>query len=113
MDIKKTESCIVENDGNNLVQGNISHDVKNYFLKSVMECIAGPVKVIIDGKSKLFESGKASVSALSGNFEMKAITCKNNLIVVDFVEQHTIPNDTDEDWVREFKKSTGEDVSFF
>ena len=115
MDIEKntTDYCEIENNDKHISTSIVQREKSNVFLEKMMNCIIGPVKVVIDGKSTLYENGKLASMALSKDYELKAIVPKNNLIMVTFAKQQDIPNDVSAEWVREFKELTGEDISFF
>lgn len=84
-----------------------------FSLRTLMERASGSVEIVIRGQKQSFDNGEAAVMAVSGRYEVKDVSAKGDKLVVELTENHIISNDTDEEWVREYEKQTGREISFF
>ncbi len=70
----------------------------------LMEYVDGPVTVVIEGEERRFKNARECVRNLTGHYEVSSITASRIEL------KHAT---TDNRWMQEYKKQTGEDVSFF
>ena len=71
---------------------------------SLLEVAVGPVTLVIDGKEKQFETARDAQKYLTQRYEVKSVSSPR--IVLQ-------KGKTDESWVQEYQRETGEEVSFF
>lgn len=78
-------------------------------LASLLELTNGAVSVTVDGQENKYESGEAALKALTGRYEVAAISD----LKVELKKPNTIAYAGYEAWAQQHKEETGEDVSFF
>lgn len=78
-------------------------------LASLLELTNGIVSVTVDGQENKYESGEAALKALTGRYEVAAISD----LKVELKKPNTIAYAGYEAWAQQHKEETGEDVSFF
>ena len=78
---------------------------------NLLQTVSGPVTVSINGIDRAFPDADAAVSAINKRYIVRSVSGTD--LRIDLTDNPLIPNDTNEDWVREYREETGEDVSFF
>lgn len=78
-------------------------------LASLLELTNGIVSVTVDGQENKYESGEAALKALTGRYEVAAISD----LKVELKKPNTIAYAGYEAWAQQHKEETGEDISFF
>lgn len=82
-------------------------------LRSLMEYATGEVELVVDDDHRVFSNGEQAALAVTGKYLVKAVSAKENRLVVELQKDVLVPNDTKEDWVRSYERESGEDISFF
>lgn len=82
-------------------------------LRSLMEYTRGPVELMIGDQGKVFSDGEQAMLAITGKYLVSGVSAKDNRLVVELQKDVMVPNDVKEDWVQDYQKETGEDISFF
>lgn len=85
----------------------------NITFKSLVEYSTGPVQLIIDGNIQNYESGEQAFLNAPGNYVVKAISAKEDKLVIWLSSHRVVVNDVTEPWVKKLEKETGEEISFF
>ena len=82
-------------------------------LRNLMEYVKGSVELSINGKSQSFANGEQAVMAITGKYLVKSVSARDNSLVVELQRDILVPNDINEEWVRNYVKETGKEISFF
>lgn len=82
-------------------------------LKNLAECSKGTVEIVVNGHSRTFDDGEQALVNTEGRYVVKSIYARDGVLVAELAENDVVLNDLNEDWVRQQKDETGEDVSFF
>lgn len=85
----------------------------NITFKNLIDYSTGPVQLIIDGSIQNYESGEQAFLNAPGNYVVKAISAKENMLVIWLSSHRVVVNDVNEPWVKKLEKETGEEISFF
>jgi len=93
--------------------GFLNNDGNGMSLRRLMECVAGPVEIRLEGDVRRFDNGEQALMALPGTYEVKTLSARENLLVAEIRSRTVILNNTNEDWVRDTEDKTGEEISFF
>ena len=82
-------------------------------LRNLLEYAKGEVELVVDGSSQRFLDAEQAMLSVNGKYVVKSVFAKENCLVIELQQDILVPNDVKEDWVSDYKKETGEDVSFF
>ena len=82
-------------------------------LRGLMECTKGQVELVMNGEHKCFVNGEQAMEFVTEKSVLKSVSAKDNRLVVELQKDILVPNDVKEDWVRNYEKESGEDISFF
>ena len=82
-------------------------------LRSLMEYANGPVELVLNGQSKVFPDGEQAMLDTTGKYLVSSVSAKGDRLVVVLQKDVLVPNDVKEEWVQDYQKETGEDISFF
>lgn len=82
-------------------------------LRNLMEYAKGEVELVVNGKSQSFANGEQAVMSVTGKYVVKSVAASENRLVVELQKDILVPNDVKEEWVQNYEKETGEDISFF
>ena len=82
-------------------------------LRKMMECVNGPVELVLDGKTKSFANSEDALLATPGRFLVRAVSAREGMLSVEIAKDTTVLNNTNEAWVHDYEQQTGESVSFF
>ena len=82
-------------------------------LRNLMEYAKGEVELVVNGKSQSFANGEQAVMSVTGKYVVKSVAAHENRLVVELQKDILVPNDVKEEWVQNYEKETGEDISFF
>ena len=82
-------------------------------LRNLMEYAKGEVELVVNGKSQSFANGEQAVMSVTGKYVVKSVAARENHLVVELQKDILVPNDVKEEWVQNYEKETGEDISFF
>lgn len=82
-------------------------------LRSLMEYAKGPVELVLNGQSKMFPDGEQAMLNTAGKYLVSSVSAKGDRLVVLLQKDVLVPNDVKEEWVQDYQKETGEDISFF
>ena len=75
--------------------------------------VKGEVELVINGKRQHFANGEQALMSVTGKYVIKSIAARENRLVVELQKDILVPNDVKEEWVQNYEKETGEDISFF
>ena len=82
-------------------------------LRSLMEVAAGAVTIESEGRSLHFDNGEQATMSLPGKYLVTRVRAKSNELIAEIEKDPTVLNSTDEEWIEQFEKETGEQISFF
>lgn len=82
-------------------------------LRSLMEYTKGPVELVLNGQGKVFPDGEQAMLSVTGKYLVSSVSAKDGHLVVVLQKDVLVPNDVKEEWVQDYQKETGEDISFF
>lgn len=82
-------------------------------LRNVAECSKGKVEIMANGRSHVFDDGEQALMNTGGGYIVKSISAKGNALVIELENHDVVLNDLNEDWVKQQKNETGEEISFF
>lgn len=82
-------------------------------LRNIAEYSRGPVEVVIHGVHQRYDDGEQALMNTDGKYEVKSVSAKGGVLVVELCDRNVVLNDLNEDWVKQQKDKTGEDISFF
>lgn len=82
-------------------------------LHNLMEYTKGGVELVIDGKRQSFDDGDQAAVSVMGKYLVKSISARESFLVVELQRDILVPNDLEEEWVQNYEKETGEEISFF
>lgn len=80
-------------------------------LRKMMECASGPVELILDGKSRSFESGEDALLATQGSYTVRSVRARDGKLSLELVVDDS--DSVNEEWIQDYERETGETVSFF
>lgn len=82
-------------------------------MRNLMEYTKGEVELVVSGKRHCFANGEQAVMSVTGKYVVKSVSARENRLVVELQKDILVPNDVKEEWVQNYEKETGEDISFF
>lgn len=82
-------------------------------LKNIMQCISGPVEIVANGHHQKYDSCEDALMSVGSSYVVKKLTAKKDVLVIELSDHDVVLNDLNEDWVKQQKTETGEDISFF
>lgn len=81
--------------------------------KALLECVSGPVNLVINGKPASYENSEKALMELHGNYSVQKVCAENNRVVIELTNAAIILNDVHKDWVKDTEEETGNEISFF
>lgn len=93
--------------------GYIENGMDTLSITRLLQDIDGKVIISYKDNETEFESSEDAMQSITGRRLVKKISVSGNSIRIEIVDNPLIPNDTNKSWVEEYKKETGDDVSFF
>lgn len=93
--------------------GYLQNDGSDLSLMKLMQYTSGPVEIVIDGVTQAFSNGEQAVMSVEGKYDVRSVSVRGGSLVVEISKHQTLLNNLNEDWVQEFERETGEDISFF
>lgn len=88
-------------------------DTAKVSFKALMQTLYGPVEVVLNGKAQTFPNGESAVAAYPDSYTVTKAEAAEGKLRVTLVRDGVHVNDTSEEWVQDYKKETGEEISFF
>lgn len=85
----------------------------NVSLRSLMEYVNGPVELVMNGQTKAFDNAEQAMLNINGKYLVSGVSAKGDRLVVTLQKDVLVPNDVQADWVQDYQKETGNDISFF
>lgn len=82
-------------------------------LKALLEYAEGAVLIEIDGQKTRYASVSEAIETISEKYIVASLCVESDAICIRLIRDVLLPNDTQADWIQEYQKETGEDVSFF
>ena len=82
-------------------------------LTNLLRVVSGPVILKMNGKEEKFTGGEKVILSLTKHYVIKKISAEKQSIVIELTDNPLVPNDTSEEWVKDYEEETGSDVSFF
>lgn len=82
-------------------------------LRNLLEYARGPVELVFNGKKHSFTDGEQAMLSAGGKYLVSSVSAQEGKLVVELQKDLLVQNDTKEEWVQEYEKETGEDISFF
>ncbi len=76
---------------------------------SLLELINGPVKLVIDGKETVYNTGEEAIASLKDRYDIKSISGAK----IELAKPSSTAYVGYDAWAQQHKEQTGEDVSFF
>ncbi|MGN1370638.1 MAG: nucleoside-diphosphate sugar epimerase/dehydratase [Aristaeellaceae bacterium] len=93
--------------------GYLTNEGRSVTLQKLMEYTSGPVEIMLDGKTQDFANGEQALMANPGKYTVKRIYASKGKVGVEIIRKTVILNDTNEDWVKDTERETGNEISFF
>lgn len=81
--------------------------------RSLVECTAGPVELVIHEKRQRFSDGKQALRNIVGRYMVKSVWAEAGVLMIELDDYSVVQNDLNVDWVKDQEKETGEAISFF
>lgn len=88
-------------------------DTVKVSFKALMQTLYGQVEVVLDGKTQTFPNGESAVAACPDSYTVSKAEVVDGKLRVTLVKDGIHVNDTSEEWVQNYQKETGEEISFF
>lgn len=85
----------------------------NWRLQTVLEAVKGSVVCEVEGIRTEYTSGAEAMEALKGKYAVDSIEANRGKLLVHVVEDTTILNDQNADWVKEHIKRYGVEPNAF
>lgn len=82
-------------------------------LKSLLEYVEGPVLIEIGNERTRYLSAAQAIAEISGRYIVASVCTMSDALCIRLIQDVLRPNDIQADWVQEYQKETGEDISFF
>jgi FlaA1/EpsC-like NDP-sugar epimerase len=82
-------------------------------LRTLLEYVEDSVWIEMDGKKTRYAAPEAALMAVRGKYIVDAVGTYEGQLCIGLIRDLLMPNDTQADWVRDYQKETGEDISFF
>ncbi|MGN1369908.1 MAG: nucleoside-diphosphate sugar epimerase/dehydratase [Aristaeellaceae bacterium] len=82
-------------------------------LQKLMEYTSGPVEIKLEGQTQEFDNGEQVLMAYPGKYTVKGLYADRNRVGVEIARKTLILNDTNEEWVKDTERETGNEISFF
>ena len=82
-------------------------------LMNLMEIVSGRVRVESEGHTLSFDNGEQAIMSMPGKYLVKRLSAHADALCVEIEKDPTVINSTDEEWIKNFEKETGEQISFF
>ena len=79
--------------------------------KSTMATILAGISEIDEGE--MIVNGEQALMAYPGKYTVKRLYANKDRVGVEIVRKTVILNDTNEDWVKDTERETGNEISFF
>ena len=114
-DVRKTirDICIEQNVEVQDFAGFYKESYGAISLYNLMEYTKGRVELVIDDKRQSFDNGDQAVMSVTGKYLVKSVSASENMMVVELQRDIVVPNNLEEEWVQNYEKETGEEISFF
>ena len=82
-------------------------------LKSLLEYVDGPVLIEIGENRMRYVSAEQALADISEKYIVASVYATSDALCIRLIQDVLRPNDVQADWVQEYQKETGEDISFF
>lgn len=82
-------------------------------LNTLLEYVEGPVEIEIDGTSTRYDTALLAQKQNSEKYIVTDVSAQSGVIYVKVIRDILLPNDTHAEWVQDYQRETGEDISFF
>jgi len=79
----------------------------------LMRITDGPVRIIFEGKTRDYDNAEAAAMDFPERYAVKSIASEMGVLVVVIERDYVSLNNVDDEWVHNYEKETGEEVSFF
>ena len=93
--------------------GYLTNEGRSVTLQKLMEYTSGPVEIMLDAKAQDFANGEQALMAFPGKYTVRRIYASKDRVGVEITRRTVILNDTNEDWVKDTERETGNEISFF
>lgn len=82
-------------------------------LRSLLNYVEGPVEIEINGTAMRFSDASQAVLDSESKYIVVSVQAESGVLRIKLIQDVLLPNDTQADWVQDYQKETGEDISFF
>ena len=82
-------------------------------LTSLLEMTQGPVTIQIDQESRQYENGMQAIHSLHDRYDIESVAADAGRVCVTLKKAGNQPYSGYDEWAKQYKEQTGEDVSFF
>lgn len=82
-------------------------------LKNLVTCVQGRVEIVINGSIKQYASCEDALLAVGNRYVVRKVTAKDDVVRIELTDHDVVLNDLNEEWVKQQKTKTGEEISFF
>lgn len=82
-------------------------------VEEILNVIEGSVACLIDGERKDFSSANEAMDKIKGKYVVSSVSAKADTVVIALEEDKTVPNDMNEDWVKDHVAKYGKEPNPF
>ncbi len=83
-------------------------------IKELLKTTAGPVHIREKGKeTREFSDGRTALQSIEGEGIVDAVSAHNDVLIVTIRQSENSSSDVNGEWVEQYRKETGNDISFF
>lgn len=82
-------------------------------LRCLLDYVEGPVEIEFNGVVQLFSDAAQAVFDSEDYYIVASVQAESDVLRIKLIQDVLLPNDTQADWVQDYQKETGENISFF
>ena len=82
-------------------------------VRSILSYVNGPLTIRMDGNTRDYDNAEQALAALPGRYSVRGVSAVSDRVLIEIERDSAALSNADEAWARDYKKTTGEDVSFF
>ena len=105
--------CEANNIGVQDFSGSLNDGHGALTLRNLMTYTSGNVELVVGEKRRCFSNGEETLHSVTKQYVIKSVFAADNRLVVELQPDILVQNDITEEWVQDYEKETGNDISFF
>lgn len=82
-------------------------------LRTMLEHVNGPIVIVCDGKEYAYDHPEQALNLFAGKKNVVSVSVRESTLRIEIMQDILLLNDTQEEWVEDYRKEAGEDISFF